>query len=162
MEIQTRKPAACASASFSGLEAHLGYWLRLVSNHVSNRFKRALLAQQVSVAEWVLLRQLHARPEMIPGELAEALALTRGAVSKVLDKVEAKSWIKRTTQPQDNRVQLLSITDQGRRVLPTLAAIADHNDRHFFDCLDPAEQESLRCLLQKVADFHQIRNVPVD
>src|ERR1035438_5835067 len=43
----------------SALEAHLGYWLRRVSNHVSGTFTRALQAQQVSVAEWVVLSQIH-------------------------------------------------------------------------------------------------------
>jgi DNA-binding MarR family transcriptional regulator len=144
----------------SDLELHLGYWLRRVSNHVSGAFARALQTRHTSVAEWVVLRHLQERPGITSGELAEALALTRGAVSKVIDKLEAKNWITRSARPQDNRVQLLSLTRQGRRILPRLAEIADQNDQKFFECLDNDERGALRRLLGKLAEFHQIRNVP--
>ncbi len=42
----------------SDLTAHLGYWLRYVSNHVSQAFARKVEAHGVTVAEWVLMRQL--------------------------------------------------------------------------------------------------------
>ncbi|MEI9903207.1 MAG: hypothetical protein WDN06_03970 [Asticcacaulis sp.] len=42
----------------SHLEAHLGYWMRFVSNHVSQAFARKVEAHGVTVAEWVVLREL--------------------------------------------------------------------------------------------------------
>ena len=144
------------------LETHLGYWLRRVSNHVSWAFARSLKQQHVSVAEWVVLSQIDARPEVRSAELADELGLTRGAVSKVLDKLEAKKWITRRIMANDNRVQLLSVTPQGQRVLPQLLATADNNDDRFFDCLDAKEQDTLRHLLRKLIEFHHIRNVPVE
>jgi DNA-binding MarR family transcriptional regulator len=144
------------------LEAHIGYWLRRVSNHVSGAFARALQARQTSVAEWVVLCRVHERPGATPGELAEALGLTRGAISKIVDKLEAKGWITRAVKPEDSRVQLLSLTRPGNRILPQLAEIADRNDRDFFAVLAPAERAVLRRLLGKLAESHQIRQVPVE
>ena len=40
----------------STLEAHVGYWLRFVSNHVSQAFRRKVEARGVSVSEWVAMR----------------------------------------------------------------------------------------------------------
>ena len=145
-----------------GLEAHLGYWLRRVSNHVSAAFARVLRTRHVSVAEWVVLSEINERPGIKPMELADSLGLTRGAVSKVLDKLQEKKWTARKIMPEDNRVQLLSLTRQGRRILPKLAAIADRNDEHFFACLDAGERSMLQRLLRKLTDFHQIRDVPVE
>lgn len=144
------------------LEDHLGYWLRRVSNHVSAAFARALQHHRVSVAEWVVLGQIAARPEVRPAELADRLGLTRGAVSKVLDKLEDKKWIKRRSLPADHRVQLLLLTRPGQRVLPRLAAIAGRNDERFFDCLDAKEQRTLRRLLRKLTEVHHIQDVPVE
>jgi hypothetical protein len=42
----------------SKLSHHLGYWLRLVSNPVSVTFARKLTAEEVTVAEWVVLYSL--------------------------------------------------------------------------------------------------------
>jgi DNA-binding MarR family transcriptional regulator len=153
METIERRPSC--------LDVHLGYWLRRVSNQVSAAFARALQTRQTSVAEWVLLSRLHDGRETTPTDLAASLTLTRGAISKIIDKLEAKNWLKRVTSQDDNRVQVLSLTSHGRRVLPQLAQIADTNDHHFFDCLDAHEQATLRRLLQKLADHHRIHDVPV-
>jgi DNA-binding MarR family transcriptional regulator len=161
METVTRQPDDERDFGLS-LEFHIGYWLRRVSNHVSGAFARKLSTRHTSVAEWVVLRTLHAREGTTPAELADTLGLTRGAISKILDKLEEKKWTTRKTKPQDNRVQLLSVTRQGCRVLPRLVEIADRNDREFFDCLHPEEKATLRGLLQKVADFHRIRDMPID
>jgi DNA-binding MarR family transcriptional regulator len=143
------------------LELHLGYKLRRVSNHVSGEFARALQTRRTSVAEWVVLCRVHERPGITPGELAGALALTRGAVSKVIDKLEAKNWIAGSTEPEDNRLRLFSLTRRGSRVLPALAEIADRNDRTFFDVLEAGERATLRRLLSKLIDLHHIGAVPI-
>lgn len=160
--METKALSGNQEALLSGLELHIGYWLRRVSNHVSSAFARALNVQHTSVAEWVVLRTLKAREGTTPAELADALGLTRGAVSKILDKLEAKQWTTRSTKPEDNRVQLLSVTRQGRQFLPQLAEIADDNDEHAFGCLDAGEKASLLGLLQKLAAFHDIRDVPIE
>lgn len=147
--------------SASDLERHLGYWLRRVSNHVSGEFKRALQARRTSVAEWVVLCVVQERPGITPGELAEALALTRGAVSKVIDKLEAKNWITGSTKPEDNRVRLYCLTRKGSRVLPELRQIADRNDQTFFAVLQADERAALQRLLSKLIDRHAIEAVPI-
>lgn len=102
------------------------------------------------------------RPGITPAKIAETLGLTRGAVSKIIDKLEAKGWLARSTKPEDGRVQLLSLSSRGNRALPELAAIADHNDQVFFEGLNSEEKDRLRRLLCKLVDFHQIRDVPVE
>ena len=148
--------------SVSKLETHLGYLLRRVSNAVSGDVARALHARQTSVAEWVLLRHLYDGEHITPAELAEALTMSRGAISKIVDKLQTKGWIRSRTNPQDSRVQLLSLTGVGQRVLPELAEIADRNDERFFASLDAGEKSALRRLLGKLRDHHQIRDVPVE
>ena len=88
--------------------------------------------------------------------------MTRGAVSKIVDKLDAKGWIKSRVNPEDNRGQILSLTPVGKRNLPELAELADQNDERFFACLDCDERSALRRLLSKVAENHRIKDVPVD
>jgi len=80
-----------AQRSISELESHLGYCLRRVSNSVSGQFAQSLHVRQTSVAEWVLLRHLYERQQATPGELAEASTMTRGAISKIVDKLRNMS-----------------------------------------------------------------------
>jgi DNA-binding MarR family transcriptional regulator len=146
----------------SALEVHLGYWLRRVSNRVSGTFAKALQERQVSVAEWVVLSHVDEHPEIRPAELAETIGLTRGAISKVLDKLEGKKWLTRKTLKADNRGQLLYLTQQGRRFLPELRAIADRNDQRFFDCLNTREKAMLGQVLRKLTASNEISDLPVE
>jgi DNA-binding MarR family transcriptional regulator len=157
------KPSSTATLlPAADLEKHLGYWLRRVSNRVSGAFARALKEQHTSTAEWVVLRYLLQAKETTPGELAALLGMTRGAITKVLDKLEAKHWVTRTAKAEDQRVQLLALTRASRRILPRLGDIADSNDAHFFECLTAAEQDTLRRLLRKLVEFHGIQDVPTE
>ena len=90
------------------------------------------------------------------------MGMTRGAISKVLEKLASKKLISRSISLLDNRVQLLSLTDQARRILPQLTSIADGNDDYFFAALKSDEKVALRNLLRKLAGVHQITRIPVE
>lgn len=146
----------------SALERHLGYWLRRVSNAVSGRFSHAVQAESVSVAEWVALRLLHDEERRTPGDLAGLTGMTRGAISKIVEKLEGKDLVARTANPDDARVQWLSLTRSGQFSVARLAAIADRNDEEFFGRLTTSEQKELRRLLEKLCDLHGLNETPVD
>jgi len=160
--IASMEPNAANTQQLTQLESHLGYWLRRVSNAVSGTFARALQEKQTSVAEWVLLRELHEHGQTAPGELADSLGLTRGAVSKIVDKLDAKGWIQTEAKEGDSRFRLLSLTRAGRRSLPVLAEIADQNDARYFDCLSAREKSTLRELLAKLTDHNRIQDAPTE
>ena len=90
------------------------------------------------------------------------MGLTRGAVSKIVDKLDAKGWIRTEAKEGDSRFRLLSLTRAGRRSLPILAEIADQNDARYFDCLSAREKSILRELLIKLADRNHIHDVPTE
>jgi DNA-binding MarR family transcriptional regulator len=63
--------------------------------------------------------------QLTPASLAAAMCMTRGAVSKVLEKLETQKLVSRTTSLLESRVPLLSLTAQARRILPSLTEIVD-------------------------------------
>ncbi|MEJ0007968.1 MAG: MarR family winged helix-turn-helix transcriptional regulator [Steroidobacteraceae bacterium] len=146
----------------SDLTAHLGYWLRYVSNRVSQAFARKVEAHGVTVAEWVLMRQLLEVEAIAPSCLAESMGMTRGAVSKLADRLIAKSLLVRTADPQDGRAQTLSLTRIGRSMVPKLAALADANDAEFFDHLAPKARAALLRTLREVVEKRGLRSLPIE
>lgn len=144
------------------LEDHVGYWLRLVSNSVSHAFQLKLERRGVTVAEWVVMRSLFDRQATRPSELADELGMSRGAVSKLADRLLAKRLVKSRRDADDGRVQTLHLTPAGRKLVPSLIALADRNDEEFFGSLSKAQRTELMNLLQDVARRNEIRNVPVD
>ena len=150
------------AAAVSALEAHLGYWLRFVSNQVSHAFSVKLASCGVSVAEWVVLRELYERESTVPSELADKIGMTRGAVSKLADRLEAKGFASRTTSHEDRRYQALSLTAKGRAIVPKLAALADRNDAEYFGHLTATERQSIKGAMQAIVRRHGLKSVPVE
>jgi DNA-binding MarR family transcriptional regulator len=151
-----------STQSASDLTAHLGYWLRYVSNHVSQAFARKVEAYGVTVAEWVLMRQLLEQKALAPSRLADRMGMTRGAISKLADRLIAKSMLVRVADPEDGRAQTLSLTSAGRALVPRLAALADANDAEFFDHLARKDRAALLRMLREIVEKRGLKSVPVD
>jgi DNA-binding MarR family transcriptional regulator len=146
----------------SSLESHTGYWLRFVSNHVSHAFKLKVESHGVTVAEWVVLRALFDAEDVNPSQLANTLGMTRGAISKLVDRLVAKRLIKCSVEKNDRRFQSLVLTPSGRKLVPTLAALADQNDAEFFAYLTDEQRGTLISVLKDIVRNRNLNKVPVD
>lgn len=146
----------------SDLTTHLGYWLRFVSNHVSQAFARKVEERGVTVAEWVLMRQLFEVEALAPSRLAERMGMTRGTVTKLADRLIAKSLLVRAASPDDGRAQTLALTPAGRALVPELARLADRNDAQFFDHLTAEDRAALFRILGEIVEKRGLKSPPVD
>lgn len=146
----------------SDLDDHLGFWLRKVSNHVTHSFTRKLDAKEVTAAEWVVMRGLFGRPPTAPSRLAQQVGITRGAVTKLADRLLEKSLVARRADSGDGRAQTLALTSRGNKLVPELAALADQNDSELFGCLTALERKTLGQLLKKLVEANQITTTPTE
>lgn len=145
----------------TGLQDHLGYWLRLVSNHVSAAFARRLDGKGVTVAEWVMLRELFGADPLPPSRLADRMGMTRGAISKLAERLLDKGLLVRTADPDDGRAHTLSLTDAGNALVPTLARLADQNEAEFFAILTAEEKAAMETALRRVVAHRGLTGMPV-
>lgn len=146
----------------SELTDHLGYWLRLVSNHVSQAFAARVAEHGITVAEWVMLRALLGRAPLSPSRLADEMGMTRGAISKLADRLEAKGLAMRTASPDDRRAHTLALTPDGARLVPQIAALADANDAAFFGALPAEDRAGLERILKQLAARGRMSAPPLD
>jgi DNA-binding MarR family transcriptional regulator len=151
-----------AVRAVSDLKEHVGFWLRFVSNHVSHAFARKLLDSGVTVAEWVVLREMYGEEEMSSSDLAERIGMTRGAISKLVDRLVGKALVTRQDRRDDRRFQDIALTPAGQRLVPSLAALADQNDEEFFHPLSEAERATLIATLKKLAQTHGLHKLPTE
>jgi len=145
----------------SKLEDHLGYWLRCVSNQVSHAFSQRVQTHGVTVAEWVVLRELYDR-SMLATELAESLGMTRGAISKLGTRLVEKNLLEKQPRLHKSRAEPLILTSEGRRLVPILARLADENDLEFFASLTDSERNQILNSFKTLAERLGIRSVPID
>ena len=146
-----------------GYKKFIGGWLRTVSNKVSHSFTRKLERSGVTVAEWVVLRMMHESGSTVsPSEVARRTGLTRGAVSKLVDRTIKKGLVTRAESKSDRRYQEIKLTAKANRLVPRLTKLAAEHDDEFFSCLTPSERKTLVRLLKKVASTNQVPEIPTD
>lgn len=138
----------------SQLEDHLGYWLRCLSNFVHQAFAARLERHDVSVPQWVVLRCLLDREHTSLGELAQAVGVDNGALSRMVERLLQKGLVRRETDAENRRAVRLGLTDAGKKLVPTLAKEADENDAAFFGVLDEAERRQLLAMVRKLLSEH--------
>lgn len=146
----------------AALTDHLGFWMRTVSNHVAQGFAARLAGHDVTVAEWVVMRSLYDRAATAPSALAATIGMTRGAITKLADRLIAKKLVVRAADRTDGRAQTLALTPRGRALVPVLAALADRNDAAFFAPLSAAERRTLRRLLERMVEHGRMTAAPLD
>lgn len=144
------------------LTAHLGYWLRYVSNHVSQGFARKLEGRGVTVAEWAFLRTLYDHDAIGPSRLAEQLGMTRGTISKLAVRLIDKKLVARAESEKDERAHLLSLTPAGLALVPALSALADDNEAAAFGALSAEDRAAIARLMRQLVDTHGLSATPID
>jgi DNA-binding MarR family transcriptional regulator len=137
--------------------------MRRVSNYVSSSFARRLADLDVTVAEWVVLRQMYGHEETTsPGAVAELVGLTRSAVSKLVDRLLEKGLVMRRPSRSDRRYQEIELTPAAIKLVPRLSDAADENDEAIFGVLSPSERGTLLRILKKAAAFHNLTRTPIE
>jgi DNA-binding MarR family transcriptional regulator len=117
---------------------------------------------EVTVAEWVILREMFDGDVTSPSVLAAMTGLTRGAVSKLIDRLLRKGLVTRAEAAGDRRFQDIALTADGRAIVPRLAEIADENDGEFFCHLSARERESLVGVLKKLVHKNRLGKMPTE
>jgi DNA-binding MarR family transcriptional regulator len=131
----------------SCLEAHLGYWLRCLSNFVSSSFAERLAGRDVSVAQWVVLRTLYDGGGLTLNQAAVRVGVDKSSLSRMVERLVQKGLVNRA-EGGDRRSMKLTLAPAGRRLVPELAKMADENDREFFQTLSPGRQQTLLCTMK--------------
>ncbi len=81
---------------------------------------RAALARNAKVSETDLdaLEHLEADGPITQRELGERLSITSGAVTMLIDRLEAAGWVRREPHPSDRRAVLLELTERAEQDVP--------------------------------------------
>lgn len=86
---------------------------RKASRAVTSVYDRALAPHGVRITQFTILATLKLRGATPLGELAKFLGLDRTTLTRNLDLLEAKDWVRSRPAAEDSRSRVLSITDGG-------------------------------------------------
>ncbi len=89
---------------------------------------------------------------LTPGALGERTLVSSGAVSKRLDRLEARGLVQRRPSPTDGRSRTVVLTARGRRVIDTAMQAHVANEARLLAGLTADERDALGVLLARLAE----------
>jgi len=134
-------------------KTELRLWLRmltcttLIESEVRKRLRDNF---DITLPRFDLLAQLERAPNgMTLGELSQRMMVSNGNLTGLVDRLREQGLIKRKPSPTDRRVQIVSLSAEGKRFFRTMArANADWVGEIFAD-LSKDDIETLMALLGK-------------
>ncbi len=95
-------------------EDSVGYLMRRVLSAVAHEVERQLEPSDLTSAQWLPLLKLHMGQGGTVAELARGCQLDAGAMTRLLDRLEAKGLCRRVRSVADRRVVNIELTEEGR------------------------------------------------
>jgi MarR family transcriptional regulator for hemolysin len=87
---------------------------------------------------------------MTQSALGRLIAFDSVALGRILDKLEASSWIKRQAHPGDRRAHALVITEEARELLPAMWNAVAELERDALLGVSAGEKDILMSALQRM------------
>ncbi|MBE6990691.1 MAG: MarR family transcriptional regulator [Ruminococcaceae bacterium] len=131
---------------------HFGPLLGYCDHRVQQVMGRLLRQYDVSPMQCRTLTYLHNQTGEVNQRMLEQHLLVKpSTVNGIVDRLEEKGLLRRTAGKSDGRCRILTLTEQGVRFYDDLTAVVGRVNRQMEQGFTPAELETLRSYLLRVA-----------
>jgi DNA-binding MarR family transcriptional regulator len=129
-------PCACAN-------------LRRAARAVSRLYSRALRPEHIEITQFTLLMTLDRTGEVSQGKLGKLLALDSTTLTRVLDLLRKKGWVKEK-EGDDRRFRMIQLTASGRAKLTQSMPLWKKAQNRVQEALGEQNMSQLRGMLELV------------
>jgi MarR family transcriptional regulator, transcriptional regulator for hemolysin len=120
---------------------NFGFLLNDVARLLRTVYDRRIRALGLTRAQWWVLTHVFRGAGMTQTELAEVLEIEKPTLGRLLDRLEAKGWVRRTHDARDRRIWRVHLTGEAEPALRTMRTIAAELRRDALAGLSAAERE---------------------
>jgi len=128
----------------------VGWLMKRALMSIAQAADRRLEPKGLTHAQWVPLLKLHMGDASTVAELARECQLDAGAMTRTLDRLEAKGLLGRVRSSEDRRVVNLELTDEGREAARHIPKVLCKVQNAFLQGLKVEEWEQLKALLNRI------------
>ena len=139
-------------------EDSVGYLMRKVMSSIRTQADAQLSTHDLTYAQWLPLFKISRCEQTTVASLARDLETDPAAMTRALDRLEAKGLVLRERSTTDRRVVQLALTPEGQAVADKVPAVlADVLNGHLSDFTHDEWQLLLRLLRRMLANGEALR-----
>jgi DNA-binding MarR family transcriptional regulator len=136
-------------------EDSVGYLMRQILSRVGQEIERQLAHTDLTNAQWIPLFKLYSGQASTVAELARGCDLDAGAMTRMLDRLEAKGLCKRVRSETDRRVVNITLTPAGSQSASDIPEILSGVQNAHLAGFSTEEFETLREYLRRILNNAQ-------
>lgn len=125
-----------------------------LSRRIKRMMEETCAEHDLTWGEWKVLGYLHRKSgptrRASPGQLAEYLELSSGAMTNRLDRMEEAGLIRRLADSGDRRKVVVELTEHGRETYRRTVGVQAEKEALFAAALSDAEKAQLNGLLRQL------------
>ena len=104
--------------------------------------------------QFAALVAIHSHPGIDATRLSAVIAFDRSTLGSVIERLEAKAYIRRRPSREDRRVKLVYLTESGAALLGDIMPAVDRAQARMLEPLKPADRQTLMALLTQLVDLN--------
>lgn len=107
------------------LNSFLPYRLNVLAHRISREFAAHYSAAYgISIAEWRVVAHLHHGGPVSVREITDRVNMEKSRVSRAASRLEQAGYLRKRPNPDDRRLLVLELTEQGQDMMVELAKLA--------------------------------------
>lgn len=131
--------------------------MRRITLAVAQEVERELEPHGLTSAQWLPLIKLFKGEARTAAELSRLLYMDAWAITRMLDRLEDKGFIRRMRSKQDRRVVQLALTPGGEATAAKIPAILRGVQSGHLQGFNPAEMDTLQSMMRRMLGNAQSR-----
>ncbi|WP_374592217.1 MarR family winged helix-turn-helix transcriptional regulator [Aquabacterium sp.] len=130
----------------------LGWLIRRVVAAMGREVSARIEGQDLTQAQWGPLFMIHTCRCQTAASLARELNVDTGSMTRTLDRLEDKGFLRRERSTDDRRVVKLVLTESGERVIADIPYVLSDVLNDFLHGFTRAEHDQLFSLLSRLLE----------
>jgi DNA-binding MarR family transcriptional regulator len=133
-------------------EESVGYLMRRIMTAIALSTELHMCDPGPTYPQWIPLFKLQMGVASTVAELARECQLDTGAMTRLLDRLEAKGLCRRVRSVADRRVVNIELTDEGRAAAAQVPQVLSRVQNEHLAGFSTAEWEQLKSYLRRILD----------
>lgn len=134
------------------LENQISFPLYVVAKEIVNAYRAYLDPLNLTYTQYIVMMALWQYGDLSVKELGQVLRLDSGTLTPLLKKLEIKGFLKRKRSRQDERVVMVTLTDEGKGMRDEAIQVPQKIAAKSGTVFSVEEAAQLRGLLNKLLD----------
>ena len=129
-----------------------GYWVNRLAAAFRTEVDRELRDLDLTRRQVGMLHFIHRAGRVTASELTRSIGVDSTAVTRMIDRLEAKGLVSRSKDPDDGRRHIIELTTAARRVMPKLSRKAHKVEGSFEEGIAPEDIATFHSVLMRMLE----------